>query len=80
MAWNKNTLISTHTVTEAMRDAVLAQGPRGYEFMFAVSGGQKAIADQTGLFPIDSGLAEYLLGRGPRSVQMAKYITGYIPV
>jgi hypothetical protein len=77
MAWDKNTLISTHDVTAPIRDAILAQGPRGFEFMVLASGGETTLAGMVNATTaIDAALAETLLARGPRAVEMAKFITG----
>lgn len=75
MSWNKNTLISTHTITQQMIDDIAAMGPRGHEFLELAGGGSVPAADS--LVPVDSNLAEVLLARGPRAVEMAKQLTGY---
>lgn len=70
MAWNKATLISTHTATQKKIDDIMAMGPRGYEWLSLANGGSIPAADA--LVPIDANLSEELLIRGPRASHMAQ--------
>lgn len=80
MAWNKNTLISTHTITQPMIDAILGMGPRGWEWLVLANstiGDPGTIPEASDLVPVDATMAERLLERGPRAAHMAQILTGY---
>jgi hypothetical protein len=75
MAWDKSTLVDTHTLTQDMIDKIMSMGPRGHEWLVIAGGGS---FPSPGSLIIDAALAETLLQRGPRAAHMAQVLTGAV--